>query len=197
MGKFHAGFEMRGKRPRHYAGLRRICVILLTSFQVSGFVAPVQMLTSPEYQVKAVFLFNFTQFVEWPEDTFARPNSPLVIGVLGEDPFGTYLDETIAGEKIDGHPLTVRRYHNVQQVKNCHILFVNLPKTEQLAQALTELKGQNILTVSDAANFIRQGGIVQFITENKKIRIQINPETARASDLTISSKLLRVAEIVK
>src|SRR5689334_16419660 len=80
---------------------------------------------TPEYQLKAVFLFNFTQFVEWPPQAFADANSPLVIGVLGDDPFGAYLDETVRGETVNGRPLTVQRYASVEEASKCHVLFIS------------------------------------------------------------------------
>src|SRR2546430_1625474 len=63
---------------------------------------------SAEYQLKAVFLFNFAQFVEWPAQASTEPDAPLVIGVLGQNPFGSYLDELVRGEKVGPHPLVVR-----------------------------------------------------------------------------------------
>src|SRR5690349_18266565 len=80
---------------------------------------------SDEYKIKAVFLYNFAQFVEWPEKAFSQTEPALVIGVLGSDPFGTYLDETVRGEMINNMPLVVKRYVNVSEVSVCHILFVS------------------------------------------------------------------------
>jgi hypothetical protein len=150
-----------------------------------------------EYQVKAVFLYNFTQFVEWPSTAFPEANTPFVIGILGKDPFGTYLDETVQGEKVNEHPLVVQRFDNVTDIKLCHILFISVSEKNQLRDILEILRSQkqNILTVGDAPNFAKQGGIVRFFTEENKTRIRINLEAAREADLTISSKLLRVAEI--
>jgi hypothetical protein len=161
-----------------------------------SFNLPVQTPTSSEYQVKAVFLFNFTQFVEWPASAFPNEKAPLVIGVLGEDPFGLFLDETVQGEKVNGHPLVVRRFQRAEDTGPCHILFINWGKGDKLKQLLADLKGRSVLTVSDAADFARQGGMVRFLTENNKIRIRINLKATKAADLTISSKLLRLAEIV-
>ena len=161
-----------------------------------SFVFPVQTTTSTEYQVKAVFLFNFTQFVQWPANAFPEEQAPLVIGVLGDDPFGLFLDETVQGERVNGHPLVVRRFLSAEDAKPCHILFINWGKGDRLKQILADLKGRSVLTVSDAADFARQGGMVRFFTENNKIRIRINLEATKAADLTISSKLLRFAEIV-
>lgn len=152
--------------------------------------------TTPEYQLKAVFLFNFTQFVEWPPQAFAEANSPLVIGVLGNDPFGSYLDETVRGETVNGRPLAVQRYNSPEEIKNCHVLFISRSETARLPQILTSLKGKSILTVSDADSFNREGGIIRLATIANKIRLRIALETAKAANLTISSKLLRPADIV-
>lgn len=152
--------------------------------------------STPEYQLKAVFLFNFTQFVEWPPQAFAEANSPLVIGVLGNDPFGSYLDETVRGETVNGRPLTVQRYNSAEEIKNCHVLFISRSEAARLPQILTGLKGKSILTVSDADSFNREGGIIRLATIANKIRLRIALETAKAANLTISSKLLRPADIV-
>jgi hypothetical protein len=151
---------------------------------------------TPEYQLKAVFLFNFTQFVEWPSQAFADTNSPLVIGVLGNDPFGTYLDDTVRGETVNGRPLTVQRYNTLGDIKNCHVLFISRSEAAHLGQILSALKGKSILTVSDADNFNREGGIIRLATIANKIRLRIALEEAKAANLTISSKLLRPADIV-
>ncbi|MES1166713.1 MAG: YfiR family protein [Pseudomonadota bacterium] len=149
-----------------------------------------------EYQVKALFLFNFAQFVEWPEHAFRDAQAPLVIGVLGDDPFGAYLDELVKGEKIGARPLVVRRFSRADDINECHILFISRSESAQLDKIIASLKGRSLLTVGDADTFIRKGGVVRFVTENNKIRLRINVEAAKASDLTISSKLLRPATIV-
>jgi hypothetical protein len=144
-------------------------------------------------QIKAVFLYNFTQFVTWPPTAFVNDNSPFVIGVLGSDPFGTYLEKVVEGEKVSGRPIVIRRYSHVNEVKNCHILFVT---RENTGDAVRELNGRSVLTVSDKQNFARDGGMIGFYLEKNKIRLQINPKTAKEANLAISSKLLRLANLV-
>jgi hypothetical protein len=156
--------------------------------------APAQ--SSPEYQLKAVFLFNFAQFVEWPASAFPEPDTPLGICILGEDPFGGYLDETVRGETVANHPLTVRRYRRVNEIKGCHILFVSRQEQGHLSEILDSLKGHSVLTVSDAERFASRGGMIRFVTDHNRIRLRINLEAARAANLTLSSKLLRPAQIV-
>jgi len=152
--------------------------------------------SSPEYQLKAVFLFNFAQFVEWPASAFPEPDTPLGICILGEDPFGGYLDETVRGETVGNHPLAVQRYRTVDEIRDCHILFVSRREQGHLSEILDSLKGHSVLTVSDAERFASRGGMIRFVTDHNRIRLRINLEAARAANLTLSSKLLRPAQIV-
>lgn len=175
--------------------VKHVSLLLVYAVLMSMTFVP-QNNISREYQVKAVFLYNFCQFVEWPAKAFAREDDPLIIGILGENPFDNYLEETVKGEKANGHALEVRHFQTVAQITECHILFINLPERDEIKKALGQLGTRNILTVGDAANFARQGGIVRFLTEDNRTRIRINLEAAKKAELTISSKLLRVAEIV-
>jgi hypothetical protein len=149
-----------------------------------------------EYQVKAVFLYNFSHFVEWPPKTFSAPNEPFVIGILGNDPFGARLDEAVRGEQIDHRPLLVRRFRDVGEIGDCQILFIDRSEGAQLHQILTALDHRGTLTVSEFDGSSQRGVMIQFATENNRIRLRINVDSARAAGLTISSKLLRPAEIV-
>lgn len=174
--------------------IRQSFIVLLIA--CSTFFVSTQTPVAPEYEVKAVFLFNFTQFVEWPPSSFIPAQAPFVIGVFRENPFGSYLEDVVSGEKVNGRPLVVYHYKNLEEIKACHILFINKAEINNLEDILASIKGKNILTVSDAGSFLKQGGMIRFITKDNKIHIQINPEAAKEDDLTISSKLLRVAEIV-
>lgn len=158
-------------------------------------IAVAQKIIAREYQVKALFLFNFTQFVEWPDNAFERPDSPLIIGILGEDPFGVYLAELLRGETVHGHRVIVERFSAAEDVRGCHILFVNLQTDEELRDALRILRNRSILTVSDAENFTKLGGMVQLYLQDGKIRIRIALEPAKDADLSISSRLLGLADI--
>lgn len=149
-----------------------------------------------EYELKAVFLFNFVQFVEWPPEVFSDSRAPLVIGVVGDDPFGPFLDETVSGETVRQRPLEIRRYRGMDQISTCHLLFISESEAEQLDEILAALKDRSILTVSDDESFTRRGGVIRFVVDRSKIRFQINLEAAQAARLTVSSKLLRLAEIV-
>ncbi len=163
---------------------------------VVGLAVSVQAALSREYQVKAVFLFNFAQFVEWPSPAFPEAQTPLVIGVLGDDPFGAYLDETVRGETVNHRPLVVRRFRSVEEIDTCHVLFISRSEADRLGETIASLKGRNILTVGDTEGFSRRGVMIRFVTVDNKIRLRINLDAAKAAQLTISSKLLRPAELV-
>lgn len=167
------------------------CIALVFFMQATA-----QKSVPSEYQVKSVFLFNFTQFVEWPAESFTTPASPLVIGVYGKNPFGTFLDQTVQGEQTDGHPLIVKRFTKLDEITGCHILFICDSEKNRLKEILNYTKGKSILTVSDVNDFAKQGGMIRFLTENRKTRLRINLEAVKASNLTVSSKLLRLSEIV-
>ena len=135
-----------------------------------------------EYQVKAVYLFNFTQFVDWPPSTFSNAQEPIVIGVLGE--------------KVDNRSLVVRRYRRAEDIQACQVLFISRSEGMRIEHIVATLKDRSILTVSDADDFGQRGGMVRFVVDNSRIKLRINVAAAKAAGLTISSKLLRVAEIV-
>ena len=178
-------------RSTRLAGLGFFVCALLFS---CGQVLPVQSAPAAEYQVKAVFLFNFAQFVEWPPSAFPQSQTPLVIGVLGQDPFGSYLDETVRGERVNNRPLIVRRYRRVEEIQTCHVLFISRSEADRLDQILASLKYRKILTVADVESASGSRVMIRFVTQQNKIRLRINPEAARAANLTISSKLLRLGE---
>ena len=118
-----------------------------------------------------------------------------MIGVLGEDPFGAYLDETVRGERVGKRPLAIARYARVEDVDACQVLFVSRSETARLEQILAQLRGRSILTVGDTEGFVHRGGMVGFVLQGGRVRLRIDADAARAADLSISSKLLRVAEL--
>ena len=169
-----------------------VCGVLL----LGGRDGSAQIAPTKEFQIKSVFLFNFAQFVEWPPEAFSGPQSPILIGVLGEDPFGRALDEVVTGEAILRRQLIVERFHRVEDIKTCHILFISPSEAEKYEQIFAALRGRSILTVGDTEGFATRGGMIRFRTDHNRIRLGVNVEAAQAAGLTISSKLLRAAEIV-
>ena len=150
-----------------------------------------------EYQVKAVFLYNFTQFTEWPTGTFPASNAPIVIGIVGEDPFGSTMDHLVRGEVVRGHPLVVRRLQADDDLRSCQVLFISRSEKARLPELLNKIKGSPVLTVGDVEGFAQQGGMVNLLLVNKTVKMEINPAVAEEAGLRISGKVLSLARIVK
>jgi len=156
-----------------------------------------QVVKAPEYSLKAAYLFNFTQFTEWPGHSFASANSPIVIGLLGEDPFGAVLDRAIKDKTIRGRSLEIRRLNQISDLRVCHVLFVCASETKRLPEILAAARKTSVLTVSDIDRFAEQGGITNFYTENNKVRFKINLSAAERAGTKISSQLLRLGTIIR
>lgn len=185
---------------RRYRGTDWLCralPVMLVLLIFDKFAPLAKAEISKEYQIKAVFLFNFTQFIEWPTNAFPGTNAPLTIGVLGSNPFGNFLDETVRGENAGGHPIIIKRFDQARDVKDCQILFVSRSEAKRVKMILARLKGEKLLTVSDIEGFARDGGAVRFVTEHSKIHFRINLDTVKEAGLMVSSQLLRLAEIVE
>jgi len=150
-----------------------------------------------EYQVKAAFLLNFTQFVQWPAASFPSPSAPLCIGVLGEDPFGAALDEVIRGESIQDHKLTVRRARRIEDLTDCQMVFISKSENDQMPEILGKINSHPVVTVSEVAGFAKEGGIINFYRDQNKVRFEINPDAARQNGVKISSQLLQLGKIVE
>jgi hypothetical protein len=149
-----------------------------------------------ESEVKAVFLFNFAQFVAWPDGAFLDRQSAFVICILGDDPFGRVLDDVVKGEVVRGRALIVERFRRVEDIRTCHILFVSQFDAEQYAHIFATLVQRPILTVGDTEGFAARGGAIRFVTAQNRIRLRVNLDAAKAANLTISSNLLRSADVV-
>lgn len=149
-----------------------------------------------EYDLKAVFLYNFATFAEWPESAFAQKDTPLVIGVLGDDPFGPVIDQVVADEMVNGRRLVVQRYRRIQDIQQCHILFVSRSEADRLERVLGYVKDKPILMVSDIERFAATGGMVGFINQGNRVQLEVNARAVKDAGLTLSSKLLRLARLV-
>ena len=148
-----------------------------------------------EYRIKAAFLYNFARFVEWPQED-AWNERKLVIGVLGKDPFGPILDETVRGKKTRGRPLEIKRLSHADDMASCDLVFVSSSERQRIETLLTALHGAQVLTVSETPNFLDKGGMINFVIENERVRIDLNLSTTRAAGLSVSSQLIRVAREV-
>jgi hypothetical protein len=165
---------------------------------LSLFCFSAQAQSEAEYRIKAVFLYNFTQFVEWPANAFSSQHDPFIIGILGDDPFGNNLKEAVSGEKGNGHFILVRKYNHISEIRKCHILFINRDDTTDMDLLNYLARTQHTLLVSDdSSEFLEKGGMIRFVNRNNRIHLQINLTAIKAANLAISSKMLRLAELVK
>ena len=180
-------FAMRLRQTHLFFGLN---LWLLLAAGIAHAQAP----RPSEYQLKTAFLYNFAKFfIDWPPEAFKDDTSPFVIGILGDNPFGKDLEQTVAGKTINNHPISVQPFHTAAEATNCHILFVSSSEKKRFAEIVQALHGAAVLTVSEADQFVEAGGMVNFVKVESKLRFQINDVAAKAVRLKISSKLLNLA----
>jgi hypothetical protein len=153
--------------------------------------------TMSEYQVKALFLLNFTKYVDWPTTAFAGTNSPIVIGLYGENKFGDALTKVVADKTISGRQIIVQPIAKDGDFGKCQMLFISDSEKNHLGEILDKIKTLPVLTVGETDQFMERGGMINFVKKEGKIRLDINLAAARQSKLEISSKLLGVADVVK
>jgi hypothetical protein len=176
--------------------------ILVAQFAVSISPAMAQTdgeipLINREYSIKAVFLYHFSTYTEWPEGKHPASGEPFVIGVFPTDPFGAVLDQIAQTRRVEDHPIVIRRLSSLEGVKECHILFLRRSvKAEELNAVLKAVHGASVLVVGETEGFAEQGGMVEFFVEGNKVRFIINVKMTRFEDLKVSSKLLSLARIV-
>ncbi|MFZ0661809.1 MAG: YfiR family protein [Acidobacteriaceae bacterium] len=168
--------------------LRLSCVLLGISLAVLSL--PAQ--TPSEYNVEAAYLSNFGKFVRWPADTVAHASS-FDICILGKDPFRGTLDKLIANDKIDGKPIHKRIISQPSEAAGCAIIYITDSEAENLRKTVAALSVRRQLLVSGLPNFIRDGGMIQFVFNGDRVRFAVNLDPASKSHLVLGSQLLRVA----
>ena len=171
------------------------CLLLLP------WLLPTSVLAGPEnkptqYEVEAAYLFNFGKFVVWPAG--AQSNSPFLICVLGDDPFGPVLDRTIASETLAGRAVQDKRITRPQDAIGCSILYISSSESGRLSKILSTIQEAPVLTVSDIPDFVQQGGMIQFVLRDGRVRFEVNLAPTQGKGLSMSSELLKVAvEVVR
>lgn len=186
---------MPGNRP--LTGRRSgLCSLLILSICIAGGRNAFSQGVS-EYAVKAAFVYNFTKFVSWPAGTFKDENSPITICVLGENPFANALNQIVEGKTFNGRTFAVKYIGDVNQERACQILFISRSERKRLGAILDSLGKPSVLTVGDTDGFAKQGIMINLYLEAGKVRFEINPDAAARAGISISSKLLGLAKIVK
>ena len=149
---------------------------------------------SKEYKVKAAFIYNFAKFVEWPAQKLGSDSAPLVIGVLGPNPFGDELENALKGRQINGRGIVVRQFDDVESARTAHLLFVGVNDETKLRKALKEY---GVLTIGQSESFTRNGGIITFTFDHDKLGFEINVGAAEQAGLKISAQLQKLAKSVR
>lgn len=149
-----------------------------------------------EYQVKLAFLMNFAKYVDWPPVSFPKPDTPITIGLYGEDKFGNMLKQATEGKAIAGRKIVIQRADADDNLGEFHILFISDSEAKNLGELLSRIKVLPVLTVGETERFLAEGGVINFVKKEGKVRLEINLAAARVGKLEISSRLLSVADAV-
>ncbi len=165
-----------------------LCSILLAPLLTTVWAAK----SPDENKIRAAFLFNFSKFIEWPQSSFISTHDELVIGILGPDYLGDEL-KSLNGRLVRQHPIKISYYSSVNDIKNCHLLYLGTTNSKIINKALQSLANDPVVIVSDAENFAQHKGIIQLIAVRGRLRFIINQEAAQAKELKINSQLLRLA----
>jgi hypothetical protein len=152
--------------------------------------------TLSEYQIKALFLFNFAKYVDWPTNAFGDSSAPIVIGLVGDDSFGDDVNRVVGGKTINNRPVVFKRVAGEQEFRTCQILFVSASEKDRLPPILEAVKDSAVLTVGETDGFLALKGMINFAKKENKIRLEINLIPAQEANLKLSSKLLSVADVV-
>jgi hypothetical protein len=187
--------------------LRRLAILIAVFSMALNWTAPAgaqagDASDSSEYLIKAGFIYNFAKFVEWPSTAFAEPDSPIVIGVLGTDPFGDIINHVVEGKKIGTRGFVIRRFKwskdlkDQKDFKECRILFVSSSEKLHFEEIVEAVKGLPILTVGETPGFAERGGMIRLMLEDNRVRFEVNVDAAHVGNLNISSRLLTLARII-
>lgn len=179
------------------ARLRACAVVLACAVLAASSTARAGAAPRREYEIKAAFLYHFARYVEWPEEDPPTPRDAFVIAVVGRDPFGGALDRIASTRTVGNRKIAVRRFESPDDCAPCDVLFVSSSEADRLHGVLARTKGAHTLVVGDTKGFARRGVAINFFIERNKVRFEINPAAARRAGLKISSKLLRLARIVR
>ena len=170
-----------------------VCTVLLWGLPEAGLAQTINR----ESSLKAAFLYQFTMYIRWPDNALATPKTPFVFGILGTDRVGPILRKISQVKDVDGHPIEVRNYSKVEDIRDCHLLFV--PRSVEpgrQVEVLKRVRGQSVLIVGETQDFLAWGGVINFAIEQNRIKIRISKSAYEREKLVVSSKLLRVATVV-
>jgi hypothetical protein len=180
-------------RPSALLHCLRLLLVALAC--AAGLPASGEEAIALEKRVKAAYLAKLPGYVTWPESTFAKPDAPLVFGVLGDEQVAAELVQAVAGRDLDGHPLMVRRLKEGDALTNLQVLFV--AGRGRLAEAVRATEKQPVLLVSESEGALERGSVVNFMLVSERVKFDIALDAAEKRGLKLSSRLLGVAHNVR
>jgi hypothetical protein len=193
-------FARRNKlRHSPSALLSTLLAVVRFGLTLSLFIDPLFLdaqLATTEYRVKANFLAEVPEFVDWPVEALPPGQSPFLICILGDFSFGVPLGESVRGKTIRGKRVEVRGVRKDQELRSCHILFVSKFERKSYDRILDSVGGQNVLTIGETPEFLGAGGIIAFSMPRETLQFDVNLAAANKAHLRISSQLLTLARHV-
>lgn len=171
--------------------IRNALALLVLLVPVSSGLA--QPPTAAEYRVKAAYLYNFTKYIEWPPGAFASASAPIVIGILGDDPFGKLLEETIRGRTSQGRPVTIRRSRRVDDLRDCQIVFISGSEKTELDATLAILAQRNVVTVCDTGPPFDRGVTIRLMVADATVQFEVRLDAAEGLGVRFNSRMLEAA----
>jgi hypothetical protein len=172
-------------------------LIICAFLPIRAIAVPGELHSSSAMEIQAAFLVKFSAYVKWPESAFSSPGDPIIIGIVGRDPFGSTVDKIARSFKAKGRNVEIRRFTNSADITKSHVLFIPSSQQGNINKVQAALAGNPVLLVGNSPGFLEQSGSINFVMVGKKIRFDISRTNCQKAGLTISSKLLAVAHGIK
>lgn len=176
---------MRLRRPAH--------LLILAGLVLPGRSFAQAVSSRPEYEVKSAYLLNFLLYTTWP-DAVLGDGDPLVVCILGDDPFGEFLARALEGRRAQGHPIRMLQVDRVVEADRCHAGFIAERNRIPAEVWLERLEGKSVLTIGEGEAFLDAGGMISLVLDDQAVRFQASPRALRAARLDLSSRVLRLAQ---
>lgn len=170
------------------------CLVVIGLLLIAHASAAGQAQAPSEYEVKAIFLYRFSQFIEWPGPV---SREPICIGIVGQDPFGGMLEQVVQGKLVNGREFVIKHFKPGPLARDCHMVFISSSERKRLRLILGSFQGAAVLTVGDTPGFCQSGGVINFELVNDSVRFEINIDATERAGLRMSSKLLSLAKVVR
>ena len=177
------------------SNLRTKKIAGLSVLLFAAIVAPRGAHALPEPQIKAAFIYRFTQFVTWPDDAFAGKDEPFIVATVGDDSLTATLQQVMAGRVVNGRPIVVVHFASVDRIEHCHLLFVPASQQRTAPAILAKDGNAPVLTVGDGDEFMNQGGAIRLFVEDSRMKFEVDPDVLGAAGLKAGAQLMKVGRI--